>query len=229
MKDPRQSDALKSKPQAADGDRPAGKRQGASEKKRQAILAAALEVFAAEGFAAARLDDVAARAGVAKGTIYLFFDDKEHLFEQLLVNAITPVLAEVEAVISASDMPLDDVLAMIFHHFRREVLETERREVVRLVLSEGRRFPRIAEAYHREVISKGLAMIRRLAAKAHARGELSSDAIERFPHLVVAPLLLALLWDGLFSRFDTLDVEGLMATHRATLLAGQVTAKPRKG
>lgn len=204
------------------------KRQHASDQKRSAILAAALEVFAAEGFAAARLDDVAARAGVAKGTIYLFFEDKEDLFEQLLVSSISPVLAQVDAMTSSIDMSLDDVLALIYHHFRKEVLETKRREVVRLVLTEGRRFPRIAEAYHREVVSKGVAMIRKLAAKAHARGELPHRHLERFPHLVVAPMLLSLAWDGLFSSFETLDVDGLLKAHRSVLLADNGNPKPRK-
>lgn len=200
----------------------AGRRQHASEQRREAILAAALEVFASDGFAAARLDDVAAKAGVAKGTIYLFFEDKEHLFEQLLISAITPVLTQVETLANAPALPLDDLLAAMFAYFRTEVLATPRREVMRLVLSEGRRFPRIAETYHREVVSKGLAIVRRIAKRAHERGELAHPDVVRFPHLVFAPLLLTVIWDGLFSHLEPLDVEGLLATHRSLLLAGRV-------
>lgn len=207
---------------------PAKRREQASRQRREAILAAALEVFASDGFAAARLDDVAAKAGVAKGTIYLFFEDKEHLFEQILISAITPVLAQVEALASAPAISLDSVLAKMFAYFRKEVLATHRREVMRLVLSEGRRFPRIAEAYHREVVSKGLAIVRRIARKAHERGELEHHDLERFPHLVFAPLLLAVIWDGLFSRLEPLDVEGLLAAHRSMLLADCARHPPRK-
>lgn len=216
----------KSRP-AASASRPAKRRQQASEQRREAILAAALEVFASDGFAAARLDDVAAKAGVAKGTIYLFFEDKEHLFEQILISAITPVLAQVEALASAPAMSLDEVLAAMFAYFRKEVLGTRRREVIRLVLSEGRRFPRIVEAYHREVVSKGLAIVTKIARRAHERGELAHRDLVRFPHLVFAPLLLAVIWDSLFSRLEPLDVEGLLTTHRS-LLAGDARAFPRK-
>jgi AcrR family transcriptional regulator len=208
--------------------RPANRRHQASERRREAILAAALEVFADDGFAAARLDDVAAKAGVAKGTIYLFFEDKEQLFEQILVSAIAPVLTQVEALANTPSMGLDDVLAAVFAYFRKEVLATERREVMRLVLSEGRRFPRIAEAYHREVVSKGLAIVRQIAKTAHRRGELSRDELVRFPHLVFAPLLLAVVWDGLFSKFEMLDVEELLAAHRSVLLGGKARRQSRK-
>lgn len=211
-----------------EGSSSASRRQQASEQRRAAILAAALEVFAADGFAAARLDDVAEKAGVAKGTIYLFFEDKEQLFEQILVSAIAPVLAQVEMLASTPSISLDEMLATLFAFFRKEVLGTRRREVIRLVLSEGHRFPRIAEIYHREVVSKGLGIVKRIAAAARERGELSRGDLVQFPHLVFAPLLLALIWDGLFARLEPLDFDGLLAAHRELLVAGNVRAKPRK-
>ncbi len=214
--------------QAKAGSRPVNRRQSASEQRRKAILEAALEVFAAEGFAAARLDDVAAKAGVAKGTIYLFFEDKEQLFEQLLVSAIAPVLSKVEALAAAPSSSLDEVLEATFAQFRTEVLATPRREVMRLVLKEGQRFPRIAEVYHREAVAKGLAAIRQIAGKARERGEITSGEIERFPQLVFAPLLLAVVWEGLFSRLEPLDVEGLLAAHRSLLLGGKPRRRPRR-
>jgi AcrR family transcriptional regulator len=116
------------------------RRQQASEQRRQAILNAALDVFATEGFAAARLEDVAAKACVAKGTIYLFFEDKEDLFEQLLISAVAPVLTKVETLATEPLMPLNDMLAALFAFFRAEVLDTKRREVIWLVLTEGQRF-----------------------------------------------------------------------------------------
>jgi hypothetical protein len=95
---------------------------------------------------------------------------------------------------------------------------TDRKLVIRLVLTEGSRFPKIAAFYHREVIAKGLALIRRVAERGLARGELASDAIEKFPHLVFAPVLLSVIWDGVFSRIEPLDVEGLLAAHRKVLI-----------
>lgn len=203
-----------------------GKRRAAASQRRQAILDAALDIFAAEGFAAARLDEVAERAGVAKGTIYLSFKDKEDLFEQILVSAIAPILAQAAALSARQDLTFDEVLAQLFSYFQTQVLSTRRREVVRLVLSEGRRFPRIAEIYHREVISKGLDMVRHIARQARARGEITSDELTRFPQLVFAPMLLAIIWDSVFSKIEPLDVEGLLAAHRALLTKA---AQPEKG
>ena len=177
-------------------------------------------MFAARGFAAARLEDVAEKAGVAKGTIYLFFHDKEDLFEQIVLGAIRPVLVMIAKAAAAADTPTDVILERLFDLFRAEVLGTWRQQVLRLVITEGARFPRIAEFYHREVIVKGLAIIRHLAQRALARGELQSDSIARFPQLVFAPLLLALIWEGLFSAIEPLDVEGLLTAHRELLLGG---------
>lgn len=183
--------------------------------RREAILDAALDVFSAQGFAAARLDDVAARAGVAKGTLYLHFRSKQDLFEQLVMHTVEPVLDGAGQLATIPDRPTRDIVAALHGLFRREVLGTRRKEILRLVLAEGPRFPAIAAFYHREVVTRGLALIRALAARGLARGEIKSDAIARFPHLVFAPLLLAVLWDGLFSRLEPLDVEGLLEAQRS--------------
>src|SRR5262245_66489899 len=107
------------------------------EARRQAILDAGLAVFAAQGFAATKLDDVAEKAGVAKGTIYLYFKDKQDLFEQIVRNAVLPVVARLEGVAKLPDLPTETVLKMMFDLFRTEVLGTSRKHVVRLVLTEG--------------------------------------------------------------------------------------------
>jgi AcrR family transcriptional regulator len=207
--------------------RPLSRRQEASAQRRQAVIDAGLEVFSTRGFAAARLDDVAERAGVAKGTIYLFFKDKEDLFEQIVLGAAAPVLARIESVISRTDLPLEEILSRLFEVFQSEILATKRKEILRLVITEGGRFPKIAEFYYREVIAKGMALIRRLARNASARGELSSNEIERFPQLVFAPLLMTVIWEGLFSKVEPLDVEGLLRAHRNVLLRPKEGKKTR--
>jgi AcrR family transcriptional regulator len=188
------------------------------EARRQAILDAALTVFAAEGFAATKLDDVAEKAGVAKGTIYLYFRDKRDLFEQLVRDAILPVVGRLEHIAKNPDLPLAPVLTALLDMFHAEILGTNRKHVLRLVMTEGPRFPAIAEFYHREVISRGLGFMGELLRRAEERGELSNASVARFPQLVVAPLILALIWDSLLARIEPLDVEGLLAAHRDLLL-----------
>jgi AcrR family transcriptional regulator len=190
------------------------------EARRQAILEAALDVFAAEGFAAAKLDDVAEKAGVAKGTIYLHFKDKQDLFEQMVREAVFPVIARLEELAKLPDLPAELVLRAMFEVFRTQVLATRRKDLLRLILTEGPRFPAIAAFYHREVVARGLALMGELLNRARANGELSAEGLARFPQLVVAPLILAVVWDGLFAAIEPLDVEGLLAVHRQLLLRG---------
>jgi AcrR family transcriptional regulator len=194
--------------------------------RRQAILEAALTVFAERGYEAARLDDVAARAGVAKGTLYLYFKDKEALFAALVRGAVSPMLDKVGEFSAAPGAKATDILQFFFAVFRQEVLGTNRKLLLRLIISEAPRFPALAEFYYREVVTRGLQMVRTIARKGVADGELASDAVVRFPQLVIAPLLMAVVWDALFSRLDPLDVEGLLAAHRELLTGKPVRPTP---
>jgi hypothetical protein len=94
--------------------------------------------------------------------------------------------------------------------FAREIFSTHRKDVIRLVLTEGPRFPAIAEFYYREVVERVMAVIRGLAQRAIARGELPNDALVRFPQLLGAPGIVAIIWSGLFDQWAKLDVEAFM-------------------
>jgi AcrR family transcriptional regulator len=201
------------------GARRTGKRAEQSAARREAILAAALDEFSASGFAATRLDDVARRAGVAKGTIYLHFRDKETLFQELIRSTLSPFVSTIEAA-SAADVPLRVVAERLMGAFVREVYGTNRKNIVRLLLAEGRRFPKVAEFYYREVVGRAMAAMRKLVQRAVARGEISNDAIGKFPQLIVAPALVAIMWEGLFDRFEKLDAEAMMQAHFNILFSG---------
>jgi AcrR family transcriptional regulator len=187
--------------------------------RRQAILDAALTVFAERGYEAARLDDVAAHAGVAKGTLYLYFEDKEALFEALVRSAVSPILDTVANAANVPDLKTADLLDLAFAMFHKEVLGTKRRLLLRLIVSEGPRFPALAAFYHREVVSRGVKLMRAIAQRAVERGEFPTDAAARFPQLIFAPLLLAVIWDGLFAKIEPLDAAGLLRAHREALTA----------
>jgi AcrR family transcriptional regulator len=189
--------------------------------RRDAILAAALDEFSSQGFAAARLDDVAKRAGVAKGTIYLYFRDKEALFQELIRSMLTPVVGSLEALRDA-DMPLRELADQLVEIFVRDIFGTRRRDVIRLMISEGRRFPKLAEFYYREVLSRILAAMRTLLTRAAARGEVP-EALAQFPQLLAASGLIAVVWTGLFDRFEPLDVRALMKVHLDLLFAAERT------
>lgn len=192
-----------------------------AEQRRQQILSAALTVFSQHGFEAARLDEVAQLAGVAKGTLYLYFPDKHSMLEALVREAAQPVLQDFAALMQQREASVDLLLAQIFALFRREVLGTRRKLIIRLIIAEGPRFPELAKFYHREVIGRVMSILRVVAAQAHQRGELATEGLVRFPQLIAAPLLLSLIWDGLFSKIDPLDVEAMLGAHAELLTAAR--------
>ena len=195
---------------------PTAPRQNAREAKaaarREAILDAALDEFSARGFAAARLDDVAARAGVAKGTIYLYFADKEALFQELVRFQLYPVLGTFEAAL-ASDLPLRKITDLAVEIFAREIFGTRRKQVMRLIISEGPRFPALAEFYYREVLGRILKVVRARLVRALERGEIADDTLIRFPQLLGAATVMAVVWQGLFDRFEPLDAPALLRAY----------------
>ena len=182
---------------------------GKSAARRNSILDAALDEFSARGFAAARLDDVAKRAGIAKGTIYLYFADKESLFQELIRFKMGPVVGTLESLFAA-DLPIRVIAEQAIEIFISEIYGTHRKQVLRLIISEGPRFPALAEFYYREVLSRVLKGVRAILRRARARGEIADDALIRFPQLLAAPGIIAIVWTGLFDRFEPLDLRGMM-------------------
>ena len=198
-------------PKAASIKSPSGRAARAAE-RREAIMEAALDEFIARGFTATRLDDVAKRAGVAKGTIYLHFKDKEALFEELIRTAIVPLIGRL-----ASPPPpgasVRGALEGFARTFIQEVAGTRRGDIVRLIVAEGPRFPDIADFYYREVVSRGLAGMRALIELGIARGEIQQKDLARFPQIIVAPALIAVIWQSLFSKHAPLDAIEMFRTH----------------
>ena len=178
-----------------------------------AIIEAGMEEFIARGFAATRLDDVARRAGVAKGTIYLHFKDKQALFEELIRLAIVPLVSRLAARPPAASGSVRDVIEGFAETFILEVTTTRRGDIVRLIVAEGPRFPTIADFYYREVVSRGLAALRGLIELGVERGEIQQKQLVQFPQIVVAPVLIAVLWKSLFERHAPLDAEAMLSTH----------------
>lgn len=191
---------------------PRSARERRSAARREAILAAALDEFSAAGFAAARLDDVAKRAGVAKGTIYLYFADKEALFQDLARSMLLPLVGQVEDLADV-DIPFPALADGLVEVMVREVLGTRRKDIIRLVISEGTRFPALAEFYHREVLSKLFAGLRKVLRRAVERGELRHRALVEFPQLLGAPLLVAVIWNSVFGHLQPLDARAMLKAH----------------
>jgi AcrR family transcriptional regulator len=193
--------------------KPASNRAERAAERRGAIIEAAMDEFIARGFAATRLDDVARRAGVAKGTIYLHFKDKESMFEELIRTAIVPMITRLWGTPPQPGASVRDMVEGFAKTFIEEVATTRRGDLVRLIVAEGPRFPAVADFYYREVVSRGLGGMRALIELGIARGEIKQKNLARFPQIMVAPALIAVIWQSLFSRHAPLDALEMFRVH----------------
>jgi len=193
--------------------KPASNRAERAAERRGAIIEAAMDEFIARGFAATRLDDVAKRAGVAKGTIYLHFKDKESMFEELIRTAIVPMVDRLWGTPPQPGASVRDMVEGFAKTFIEEVATTRRGDLVRLIVAEGPRFPEVADFYYREVVSRGLGGMRALIELGIARGEIKQKNLARFPQIMVAPALIAVIWQSLFSRHAPLDALEMFRVH----------------
>ena len=190
------------------------------------ILDAALACFAERGFAATRLDDVAKRAGITKGTLYLYFPNKEELFKAVVRQAIVANIARGEALVAESAEPASVLLERLIHNWA-QLIPTPASAIPKLVLSEAGNFPDIARFYLDEVVNRGRELIRSVISKGVARGEFRAVDIGSGAYCIFAPMVLAMLWRHSFAPHDreALDAKALADAHLQLLLRGLVVGE----
>lgn len=199
-----------------------------SEARPGEIVQAALEVFAEKGFAAAKLDEIAARAGISKGALYLYFETKEDIFRAVVREAVAPNLDMVEQVLAQATIPFPDLLRMVFARLILVIGTTRLGAVAKLVIGESRNFPELARVWHDEVVSRALGALSGALAKAQVRGEirLGDPRLQAFS--IMGPVLMGVIWQETFTPVGApaMDLELLVQQHADTVLAGLA---PRAG
>ena len=166
---------------------------------RQAVTHAALALFLANGYRSTRISDVAARAGVAKGTVYLSFPDKQALFAGVLSEVLDQRVTALSAVEPNDDEPVRDFLTRTLLPQLADLgNHSPWLGLLRLVMTEGREAPEIARLHRERVLDPLAAQIQKWAQIAAARGEINGDALQRIPLLLLSPAILATLWNGLY-------------------------------
>lgn len=158
------------------------------------LTAAALELFVEKGFAATRLEDVAARAGVSKGTLYLYFDSKEALFKAVIQEGIVPALAEGEAIAARHVGSAFELLRELLDNWWVMIGETRLSGVSKLMISEARNFPEVAQFYYENVIRRGRALIGAALERGMASGEFRRMDVNTCIDVVIAPVLMLNIW-----------------------------------
>jgi len=207
---------------------PATKRRTRRKEARPAeIIDAALHQFAERGFAATKLEDVAAAAGIGKGTIYLYFPTKEDLFRAVVRQTVLPNLQA--AVTTAADPALSaaDILRQFAERFL-VMLDSDLTAIPKLVVAESGNFPAIAKFYAEEVAYQGMALIRSVLARGVARGEFRPLDLDATLPLFSAPFLLLALWKHSLGRHTDIqfDPRAVVAAHLDILLRGLAADPP---
>jgi len=191
------------------------------EARPEEILAAALASFAERGFAATRLEDVAARAGISKGTLYLYFGGKEKLFEAVVRATLLPNLERIEALTATFEGPSAQLLERLLVTIAG-VVSARMGAIPKLVIAEAGNFPDLARFYLDEVVRRGLRLIATILRRGIERGEFRPVDVDHTVFCVIAPMLIAALWKNSLEPHDDapLDAQALARAHLDLLLRG---------
>ncbi len=193
------------------------------------ILAAALDIFAARGFAAAKLDEVAAKAGVSKGTLYLYYRNKEALFEAVVREKLGPEIDRMERMVEGYSGSPSDLLAMIFTQVATLVSRKEIAAIPKMVIAESGNFPDLAQFYFDNVIKRGTSILGRVIGRGVETGEFRVVDVPQAVKVLMAPILFLAQWRTAFEIHDDapLDVKAFSRAHVDLALAA--LRRPNEG
>jgi AcrR family transcriptional regulator len=190
------------------------------------LIDAALEVFVERGYAATRLEDVARRAGVTKGTMYLYFENKEALFKGMVRERVVQSLETAEQLMQDFRGSAREMLVMLMEMWWERVVVSERSGLTKLVISEVTHFPDLGRFYHAEVISRSKKMFEHALKLGMARGEFRRMDPVTIVGLVISPMLMAALWKHSFSACvaeERFEPRRFFEAHVDVLLHGLLT------
>lgn len=203
--------------------------QRRAEDRPREICAAALEVFAEKGFAAARLDEIARRAGVSKGTLYLYFKDKEELFRAVVRDTVSPNIDHLRDAIMAADLPFSQIVPMFLPRLASVAASIPLGAVIKMVIGESGNFPELARVWHDQVVSRALEVIVGLVERAQQKGEIRPGDPRFHAFTLMGPMLMGLIYREVLQPAGgaPVDLEALAQQHAETVLAGLLVEPPK--
>jgi len=185
------------------------------------ILEAAFGEFSRNGYATTTLEQIAERAGVTKGTIYVYFDSKEHLFISVVGELMKATLDTVHDMFERHEGSTADLLRAQFGFIYEHIVEDRRRrEVARMLIAEASRFPALADRYHEEIHSPCMELLQRTIQRGVDRGEIRPSAITDCPLVLIGPMALVDVWMMMFEDRHPLDLKSYLDAHIELVLNG---------
>ena len=186
--------------------------QRRKEDRPQEITAAALAAFAEKGYAGTRVEEVAQRAGVSKGLLYLYFKTKEELFKAVVRSFVIPRIDALTASVATSDLSAEEIIRGPLLSFMKSLPRSPVGVVVRLMISEGSKHPDLVAFYWDNVASRGIDTLAAIVDRGVANGEFRRTAVSDMPHVLVLPAIFSLIFTIVFGD-QSLDTDKLIDTH----------------
>ena len=184
------------------------------------IVTAALAHFAEHGYAHTRLEDVARRAGIAKSTVYLYFENKEALFRATVAAHVSSTFEDMGALVESWTGDVASLLEAVIRHAYAGLVQPDNLALLRIIIAEGERFPELRDAFYDAEMCHGRRIVEGLVARGVACGEFADGPAAEFPRLVVAPVITAAVWRLTFEALEPIDAERWIDAHLALLMDG---------
>lgn len=192
------------------------------------ILEAALVCFSRKGFAATRMEDIARQAKIAKGTIYLYFENKQAVFKALARGSMGARLDTIQAFVTHYQGSAAELLRLVVASLGEFARTSDRVILPRLLLAEAGNFPELVKFWRQELLDRGLGILQSIIRRGVETGEFRDLPPEHVARLCVAPMIVIVIWRTTFAQFDkeAYDHQGLVDAHLQLLLHG---LSPRSG
>jgi AcrR family transcriptional regulator len=191
------------------------------------IVRAAYDVFSEKGFAAARLDDIAARAGVSKGALYLYFETKQDIFEAVVRESLAPMFDAIAQFALSFPGTFEQLIRLIVPRVAELADKSNLGRVIKMVVAESGNFPEIARVWYDDVVAKAIGLMTAIIERAQARGEVRTGDARQHALSLMAPMLAAVIFRETFVPVGAkpFDIPALMQQHLDTVLPGLLTKK----
>jgi len=196
------------------------KRELQKEARRNAIIDAGFMEFAQQGFTAAKLDDVAVRAGIGKGTIYLYFDSKEALFEEVVRKNLFPLRDEAQRLAQEFSGTAAELLTIHLERLYETLHQDKMPQLVAMIMGETSRFPSLSDFFFTEMIASHQDVLKGIIKKGVENGEFREEALNEFTQILIAPAMISAIWRLQFDQHDPLDIKEYAKNHIDLVLRG---------
>lgn len=192
--------------------------QRRKEDRPQEITDAAFEVFARKGYSRARVEEVAKKAGVSKGLLYVYFRTKEELFKAVIRSVVVRRVDALLQAVETTELSSEEFIRGPLLDFMKQVPGSPITIVIKLLIAEGQRHPDLVDFYWDNVVARGLQAISGFIRRGVERGEFRATAVTDMPQVVLAPMMLSMIWRLVFAKHE-LDTDKLMETQIEMILA----------